>query len=333
MSAEPKSWKEWEKDLMELDQALQKLKERLDAAKPDDRERLEQTIRDAERRRDNYISHTYGRLTPWKEVLVARAEPRPYTLDYVAALFEDFVELQGDRRYGGDNAIIGGPAEFRNQPVMVVGHQKGRNIQDRQFRNFAMARPEGYRKAIRLFQMADRFRMPIITFVDTPAADPGVESESRGISEAIAASILAMFELTVPVISVVVGEGGSGGAIGIGIGNQVLMLEHAVYSVIPPEGCAAILWRDAALGPQAAQALRLTAKDALELGLVDEVLAEPFGAAHRDPLAMFETVGDAIAQHLKKLSGQSPDALREKRYEKFRAMGRFGPAEAVARLF
>ena len=176
-------------------------------------------------------------------MLVARADPRPYTLDYIQACFTDFTELEGDRRFGADHAIVGGPARFNGEPVMVLGHQKGRNIQERQYRNFAMAKPEGYRKAIRLFEMAERFKLPVITFVDTPAADPGVESESRGISEAIAASMFKMFELTVPTISVIIGEGGSGGAIGIAASNRVLMQEHAIYSVIPPEGCAAILWR------------------------------------------------------------------------------------------
>jgi acetyl-CoA carboxylase carboxyl transferase subunit alpha len=203
----------------------------------------------------------------------------------------------------------------------VLGHQKGRNIQERAYRNFGMAKPEGYRKAIRLIRMADRFGLPVITFVDTPAADPGVESESRGISEAIADSMEAMFELGVPVVSVVIGEGGSGGAIGIAAANRVLMQEHAIYSVIPPEGCAAILWRKPEMGPQAAAALRLTAANALEFGLIDEILPEPKGGAHRDPVEAAETVKAAILKSLEPLRKLVPDELRNDRYEKFRAMG------------
>lgn len=317
-----KSWKEWEKPLIDLDEALAKL--RLAArAEPARKDEIEQKIRDFERRRDNYISVVYSRLGPWEKVLVARAEPRPYTLDYVNFIFEDFVELDGDRRYGADHAIVAGPATLDGRPCMIVGHQKGRNIQDRQFRNFAMAKPEGYRKALRMFDMADRFGMPVITFVDTPAADPGVESESRGISEAIAASMMKMFELRVPIVSVVIGEGGSGGAIGIACANRVLILEHSIYSVIPPEGCAAILWRQPERGPQAAAALRLTAQSALEHELVDEILPEPFGGAHRDPAEAAEIVKKGILSALLTLDPLSPDELKEQRYRKFRSMGRY----------
>jgi len=254
-------------------------------------------------------------------VLVARAETRPYTLDVVAAVFDEFVELDGDRRVGADHAVVAGPASLEGRPVMVVGQQKGRNIQERTHRNFAMAKPEGYRKAIRMFEMAERFRMPVVTIVDTPAADPGVESESRGISEAIAASMLAMFGLTVPVVSVIIGEGGSGGAIGIAAANRVLMLEHSVYSVIPPEGCAAILWRDPAKGPQAAAALKLTAQSALELGLVEEVIPEPFGGAHRDPGESAARVKEALVRHLAEVGAGSPAEIKQARYDRFRGLG------------
>lgn len=317
-----KSWKEWEKPLIELDEALAKLRQAA-RSEPERREEIEERIAEFERRRDNYISVVYSRLGPWQKVLLARAEPRPYTLDYVHGIFQDFVELDGDRRIGADHAIVGGPASLDGRPCMVVGHQKGRTIQDRQYRNFAMAKPEGYRKAIRLFEMANRFGMPVVTFVDTPAADPGVESESRGISEAIAASMLAMFELEVPVVSVVIGEGGSGGAIGIACANKVLILEHAIYSVIPPEGCAAILWRAPEKGDQAAAALRLTAQSALEYGLVDRVLPEPFGAAHRDPAEAIEIVKGGILESLAELGELSGTQLKAHRFEKFRAMGRF----------
>lgn len=311
-----KTFKEWEEPLIKLEEGINQLKNGPKAAEYSD------AIADLERRRDNYISVMYSRLGPWEKVLVARADKRPYTLDYIDAIFGRYFELDGDRRYGRDQAIIGGPATFEGQSVMVVGHQKGRNITERQKRNFGMSKPEGYRKAIRLFEMAERFKMPVITFVDTPAADPGVESEERGISEAIAASMLAMFGLTVPTISVIIGEGGSGGAIGIAASSRVLMLEHAVYSVIPPEGCAAILWRMPEKGSQAAQALQLTAQSALELDLIDEIVPEPWGAAHRNPTEAANLVRVALAKNLEELQKVKPDKLKQLRFEKFRKMGK-----------
>lgn len=322
-----KNFDEWERPLRDLDDNLVKLEE-VARREPDldKRRALEAKIAEFKLRRDRYIDVMYANLGPWEKVLVARAPKRPYTLDYIQAIFQDFTELQGDRRYGADHAIVGGPASFNGTPVMVLGHQKGRNIQERQFRNFGMAKPEGYRKAIRLFEMADRFRIPVITFVDTPAADPGVESESRGISEGIAASMLKMFELTVPVVSVVIGEGGSGGAIGIAIANRVLMQEHAVYSVIPPEGCAAILWRMPERGADAASALKLTAQSALDEKIIDEIVPEPKGGAHRDiPLAI-ASVKSAIEAHLEEIKTLAPSELKAQRYQKFRAMGLFGVA-------
>lgn len=320
----PKTWKEWEKPLAELEAGIAQLREKAQRLpKGAERTRLEDQAAEYESKRDHYLETVYARLTPWEKVLVARAEPRPYTLNYIGLIFNNFIELQGDRRGHADHAIIGGPAELDGTPIMLIGHQKGRTIQERTLRNFAMAKPEGYRKAIRLMEMADRFGLPIITFVDTPAADPGVESESRGISEAIAAAMMAMFALTVPVVSVVIGEGGSGGAIGIACANRVLMQEHAIYSVIPPEGCAAILWRKPEMGEQAAQALRLTAKDAHEFGLIDEILPEPKGGAHRDPAEAAAIVKDAILRHMKPLLAMSPEQVREDRQAKFRAMGMF----------
>lgn len=316
-----KSWKEWEKPLIELEDALAKLVERSKNASDAERAEIEAKVEEYERRRDNYIDVMYSRLGPWEKVLVARAEKRPYTLDYVQALFTDFIELDGDRRFGADHAIVGGPAMFESRPVMVVGHQKGRNIQERQYRNFAMAKPEGYRKAMRLFEMANRFGLPVVTFVDTPAADPGVESEARGISEALAASMLRMFELRVPTISIVIGEGGSGGGLAIAVANSILMQEHSIYSVIPPEGCAAILWRAPERAPQASAALRLTAQSAHELGLIDEILPEPRGGAHRDPAEAATIIREAIRTHLQAQSALTGDQLKAARYEKFRAMG------------
>jgi len=319
-----KNFDEWNRPLKELEEGIEKLKEfSRKEDNPGKKGELEKKIDELEKRRDNYVEVMFQRLGPWEKVLVARAPKRPYTLDYIGSIFGDFVELQGDRRGFIDNAIVGGPAMLDGMPVMVVGHQKGRNIQERQFRNFGMAKPEGYRKAIRLFDMAERFRMPVISFVDTPAADPGVESESRGISEAIAAGMFKMFELTVPTVAIVIGEGGSGGAIGIAASNRVLMQEHAVYSVIPPEGCAAILWRMPERGAEAAQALKLTADYAKQFGVIDEIVPEPVGGAHRDPLEAAQTVKDAILRNLGELSGMSGEEIKAHRYDRFRKIGIF----------
>lgn len=322
------SFNEWERPLRELEVGIAKLKE-LATKESDESKRAvqEAKIVELEEGRDRYIEIMYSNLGPWEKVLVARADKRPYTLDYVGQIFTEFTELRGDRNGFTDNAIVGGPAFLDGRPVMIVGHQKGRNIQERQKRNFAMAKPEGYRKAIRLFEMAERFQLPVLSFVDTPAADPGVESESRGISEAIAASMLAMFSLTVPTVAVVIGEGGSGGAIGIAASNRAAMLEHAVYSVIPPEGCAAILWRQADKGYEAAKALKLTAQSALEFGVVDEIIPEPLGGAHRDPVLMGERVKASLLANLAELDGLSPEELRSDRYDKYRKIGIYGVAD------
>ncbi len=319
-----KTHKEWEKPLTELDEGIVRLKEfARRETDPEKRSELELRIADLEVRRNRYIQVMYSNLGPWEKVLVARAEKRPYSLDYIQSIFSNFIELDGDRRFGADHAIVGGPAELDGRPVMVVGHQKGRNIQERQFRNFGMAKPEGYRKAIRLFDMAERFRLPVVTFIDTPAADPGVESEGRGISEAIAACMAKMFSLSVPSVSIIIGEGGSGGAIGIACGSKVLMQEHAIYSVIPPEGCAAILWRAPERGADAAKALRLTAQSALESQLIDVIIAEPMGGAHRDAPEAISLVREALVAAMKEMKGQNSDEIRENRYLRFRSMGQF----------
>jgi acetyl-CoA carboxylase carboxyl transferase subunit alpha len=325
-----RTFEEWEAPLKELEDGLVKLRERIEKEKePAKRAEIAAAADELERRKNHYIQVMYGRLGPWEKVLVSRASARPYTLDYVAAIFSQFVELQGDRRFGADHAIVGGIAALDGRPVVVCGQQKGRNIPERQLRNFGYARPEGYRKAIRLFDMAERFRMPVVTFIDTPGADAGVESESRGISEAIAASMMKMFELTVPVISVIIGEGGSGGAIGIACANRVLMLEHSIYSVIAPEGCAAILWRRPEMAPQAAQALKLTSESAREYGLIDGIIAEPLGGAHRDPVAAASHVKSAILGALGELDRLSPEGLREARYARFRSLGLVSEAVPV----
>jgi len=324
-----KTHKEWEKPLVDLEDTIRWLRAVAgEEAVPVKRARYEGEAAKTEEARDRYIRLMYANLGDWEKVLVARAEKRPYTLDYIQAIFNDFVELQGDRNGFADPAIVGGLATLDDRPVVLVGHQKGRNIQERQLRNFGMAKPEGYRKAIRLFDMAERFRLPVISFVDTPAADPGVESEARGISEAIAAAMFKMFELTVPTVAVVIGEGGSGGAIGIAASSRVLMLEHSVYSVIPPEGCAAILWRAPERGADAAKALKVTAQAALGLGLIDEIVAEPIGAAHRDPLEAASLVKSAVLENLAWLDALSPAEIRETRYQKFRGMGQFASVPA-----
>lgn len=266
-------------------------------------------------------SELYKDLTPWDHVTIARHDKRPYALDYLEMLFEEFVELHGDRRYGDDGAIVAGLARFEGAPVAVIGQQKGRTANERKQRNFGMARPEGYRKAMRVMQFAAKMRRPIITLVDTPGADCLEDSESRGISQAIAANQRDMFFLSVPIVAVILGEGGSGGAIGLAVADRVLMLEHAYYSVIAPESCAAILWRSAEKRKEAAAALKLTSADALKLGIIDEVVPEPPGGAHRDPTATAAALRTALEQALAGLQGVPAEQLTKSRYDKFRTMG------------
>jgi len=262
-------------------------------------------------------------LTPYERVLLARHPMRPYSLDYINTIFDDFVELHGDRLYGEDPAIVGGLAWLNGQPVVVVGQQKGRDSQERLTRNFGMPHPEGYRKALRLMQLAEKWQKPLITFVDTPGAACLDEDEERNICGAIANCQMFMAGMTVPNIAVIIGEGGSGGAIALAVANRVLMLENATYSVIQPESCAAIIWRDEKLAPKAAEALRLTAQDAFQLGVIDEIIPEPLGGAHRKPLETALAVKEALLRHLDELKQISPQKLKEQRYMKFRAMGVF----------
>lgn len=288
-------------------------------------------VRDGEidglrRRIDQIRGEIYRRLTPWQRVLVARHPERPYTLDYVERLFTDFVELHGDRRFADDGAIVTGLARYQGAPVLVVGHQKGRDMKQKVLRNFGYARPEGYRKAMRAMQLAERFRRPIVVFVDTPAAYPGVESEERGIAEAIAVNLREMSVLDVPIVVVITGEGGSGGALGIAIGDVVLMQEFAVYSVIPPEGCAAILWRDAARKVEAAEALKLTAPDLVARRVVDGIIPEPLGGAHQDPETAARHLDLALARALAEVAALAPETRLARRYEKFRGLGAVGDA-------
>jgi acetyl-CoA carboxylase carboxyl transferase subunit alpha len=274
-----------------------------------------------EERVQRLLERVYLQLTPWDQCILARHPKRPYTLDYIQAMCTDWTELHGDRLGHDDPAIVGGIARLDDEWVMVIGHQKGRDLHQRSHRNFGSARPEGYRKALRLMKVAERCRRPIICLVDTPAADPNVPSEERGISEAIARNMRDMFLLTVPIIVVIIGEGGSGGATGLGVADRVLMLEHSIYSVIPPEGCAAILWRDATRGADAAQQLRLTASDAHRFGVVDEIVCEPLGGAHRQPEEAAIAVKAAIRRSLAELTRLSVDELLDARYARFRRLG------------
>jgi acetyl-CoA carboxylase carboxyl transferase subunit alpha len=261
--------------------------------------------------------------TPWQRVQNARHPKRPHTLDYVATVFDDFEELHGDRLFGDDAAIVSGMASLAGRAVMLVGEQKGRDTKQKLHRNFGMPKPEGYRKALRLMQLAAKFGRPIITFLDTPGAYPGIDAEERGQAEAIARNLREMARLPVPVISVCIGEGGSGGALALGVGNRVFMLENAVYSVISPESCAAIIWRDAAKAEQAAASLRLTAEDLLELKLIDGIIPEPPGGAHEDPAEAARLLREQLVRSLDELSKLSPNEAIQQRYEKFRKMGNF----------
>ena len=283
----------------------------------------EEDLISARRELDAAIKGVFSSLTPWQRCLVARHSERPYTMAYIHSIFTDFTELRGDRRFADDPAIVAGLAKFDGDPVVVVGHQKGRDTAEKLKRNFGMPRPEGYRKAIRVMEIGARFRLPIISFVDTPGAYPGIDAEQRGQAEAIANNLIEMAAFQVPIIVVVTGEGGSGGALALGIGDRVLMLEHSIYSVISPEGCAAILWKDQARAEDAARALRLTAPDLKKFGIIDDILPEPPGGAHMDPGTMAETIAVAIRRQLKPLRKLKPDALVTRRFKKFRAMGIF----------
>src|SRR3954464_7899104 len=286
-----------------------------------ERARSIETLR---RRAEEIRSELYANLTPWQRVLVARHSARPNTLDYVERLFTGFDELHGDRRFADDHAIVSGLANYKGQPVAIVGHQKGRDIKQKIFRNFGYARPEGYRKALRVMQLAAKFKRPIVVFIDTPAAYPGVESEERGVAEAIAFNLREMIMLEVPIVVIVCGEGGSGGALGIAIGDRVLMQEFSVYSVIPPEGCAAILWRDANKKVEAATALKITAPDLVALGLVDGIIPEPAGGAHNDYDTATALVDQALSAALAMSEAMTVPERLEARYQKFRRMGEEG---------
>jgi acetyl-CoA carboxylase carboxyl transferase subunit alpha len=316
---------DFEKPIMELEAQIEEIKRLMAEEGKDGAEE----IASLEEHRDRLLRQVFSKLTPWDKTLLARHPKRPYTLDFVRLMFDDYVEMHGDRLFGDDKAMVGGIGVIGEHQVVFVGQQKGRDLKDRQYRNFGSAKPEGYRKALRLMKFAEKCGRPVICLVDTPAADCSVGAEERGISEAIARNLMEMSTLKVPVIVAVLGEGGSGGALGIAIGNRILMLEHAVYSVIPPEGCAAILFRDPARKGEAAEALKITSEHALKLGVVDEIVPEPLGGAHRNVEETVRTLKSAILRHLEELTALSGEDLAAQRHEKFMQMGRFVVEETV----
>ncbi|UOD34313.1 acetyl-CoA carboxylase carboxyltransferase subunit alpha [Deferribacteraceae bacterium V6Fe1] len=310
---------EFESQIYELETKIKELKNLSNIADDD----FKSEIQSLEKKLEKVKASVYKNLTPAQKVLVARHPNRPYTMDYIKLIFTDFCELHGDRLFRDDPAIVAGVAKFEGEPVVVVGHQKGRNTKENIVRNFGMANPEGYRKALRIFHMAEKFKRPIITFVDTPGAYPGIGAEERGQAEAIARNLFEMAGLTVPIVTVISGEGGSGGALGIAVGNKVLMLEHSIYAVISPEGCASILWKDPSYAKKAAEALKLTAQDLIKFNIIDEIIPEPLGGSHRDHVQTASNVRKAIFKSLQELKSMSPQRLFEHRYEKFRKMGVF----------
>lgn len=316
---------EFEKPLRELMKQLDELRQRSIETNVD----LAAEIQAIERKLDNTKRDIYSNLTPWQKVQIARHPKRPYALDYVGMICENFQELHGDRQYNDDRALVGGTAFLDGNAVMIIAQQKGRDPKERMARNFGMPQPEGYRKAIRLMRMAEKFGIPILTFIDTPGAFPGVESEERHVSEAIAYNLREMSLLKVPTISVVVGEGGSGGALGIGVTDRVLIFENSYYSVISPEGCAAILWKDSAAAPKAAEALKLSADHLERLKVVEEVIPEPLGGAHNDPQQAGSALKYVLQKHLNDLRALSPDRLLETRYSRYRHLGVYEEAGTI----
>ena len=310
---------DFEKPVVELERKIAELKK----LSSDENMDLSKETKNLEGKLEKLKKEIFENLTPWQRVQIARHPKRPYTLDYVGAIMTDFIEFHGDRNFSDDKAMIAGFARINGKKICVIGHQKGKDTKENLERNFGSAHPEGYRKALRIMKMAEKFEIPILCFIDTPGAYPGIGAEERGQAGAIAYNLMQMPVLEVPIVIVVIGEGGSGGALGIGVGDRICVLENAYYSVISPEGCASILWRDRAKAPDAADVLKLTANDLHELGIIDDVIKEPLGGAHRNPGAMAETIRKRILKHLKELEEMSKKELLEKRYEKFRNMGIF----------
>ncbi len=315
---------EFEKPLEELEAKIDELKRLSDGKDFDITSEIKKLEKKAKERRSEIFSH----LSPWQKTMIARHPDRPYTLDYISLIARDFIELHGDRRFADDPSIVGGFGRIRDVTFMIIGHQKGRGTKERIYRNFGQPHPEGYRKALRLMKLAERFRRPVLTLIDTPGAFPGIGAEERGQAEAIAANLMEMSRLKTPIISVVIGEGGSGGAIALGVADRLYMLEHSVYSVISPEGCAAILWKKGGeIGPEefskAAEALKVTASDLFKFRVIDDIIAEPSGGAHRDPAAAAETIEETVMRALEEVKAKTLSKLVDERYRKLRKIGIF----------
>ncbi len=319
---------DFEQPIAEVEKKIENLKDSSSEGGID----FSEQIADLEKKRDLLRQKIYGSLTPWQRIQIARHPSRPYSADYIKMIFDGFVELHGDRAYGDDQALLCGIALLDDTPVAVIGHQKGRTLQENMDRNFGMAHPEGYRKAMRIMRLAEKFNRPIITFIDTSGAYPGIAAEERGQAEAIARNLRDMSDLKVPVISIVIGEGGSGGALGIGVSNKVLMLENAYYSVISPEGCAAILFRDGGKAKEAAEAMKITAKDLLNLKVIDEIIKEPLGGAHFDPEKTAANIKAALNKNLKEYEKMTALEISNDRYMKFRNIGVFTEPEAESKI-
>ena len=319
------SYLDFEQPIAELEAKIEALQSTHDEH---DSINISKELTQLQQKNDKMLQDVYAKLSAWQISQVARHPQRPYTLDYIKHLFTDFEELHGDRAFADDPAIVGGMARFEGNPVMVIGHQKGRDVKERQYRNFGMPRPEGYRKALRLYRLAEKFNLPIITLIDTPGAYPGIGAEERGQSEAIARNLFVMSELKTPIIGIIIGEGGSGGALALGVVDQLLMLQYSTYSVISPEGCASILWKSAAKAPEAAETLGITADKLKVLGLVDVIVAEPLGGAHRAPEVLMATLRRTLKEHLAKLQVKPIDTLLATRYERLMSYGKFKEAAA-----
>lgn len=313
------SFLEFEQPIAELEGKIEELRFVQDDSALDISEEIDRL----KKKNQTLTKEIYSKLTSWQISQVARHPQRPYTLDYIQGIFTDFEELHGDRAFADDPAIVGGIARFEGKPVMVIGQQKGRDIKERQYRNFGMPRPEGYRKALRLYRMAEKFGLPIITLIDTPGAYPGIGAEERGQSEAIARNLYVMAELKTPIIGVIIGEGGSGGALALGVVDQLLMLQYSTYSVISPEGCASILWKSADKASEAAETLAITATRLKSLGLIDRIVTEPMGGAHRDPELMMETLRRVLSEELAKVAGKPTDQMLSERFERLMSYGKY----------
>ena len=316
MSADPT---QFEEPILRIRRRIEELSAM--EAEPNFQTEIQTEIAELQSKLTRVSDEIYSNLTPWQKTLVARHPLRPYTLDFINLLIEDWGEIAGDRKFGDDPAIVAGFGRFRGIPVCVIGHQKGRNTKEKIIRNFGQPRPEGFRKALRVMKLAEKFKLPILTFIDTQGAYPGLGAEERGQAEAIAVNLREMAALQVPVIISVIGEGGSGGALALGVGDRVIMLEHAVYSVISPEGCAAILWKSPAAAPDAAAAMKITAQDLKKFGIIDEIVPEPTGGAHSDPAAAAELLAPSIERAIRELQKLKPAQLLDERYKKFRKMG------------